>query len=223
MLLSIPKCAIIVAGGLGTRMQIDIPKQFLILKGKPLLNYSLEAFYQYDSSIKLVVVLSQSFHQTWKDMCTKFNISIPHCLCDSGSTRFLSSKNGLNMLHEFPDETLIAVHDAARPFIDINLISRGFELAAIKKTAVAVVDLKDSIREFRNGISIAKDRNYFKIVQTPQIFQYKILKSAFENNKDFNVSDDATVVEMNKNEIFHFLGDYQNIKITTKEDLINFQ
>ena len=220
MLHSVPKCAIIVAGGLGTRMGIETPKQFLILHGKPLLYYSLLAFFQYDSSIELIIVMPEAFHDMWKKMCTQYQITISHSLCNSGSTRFLSSKNGLAHSSSTP-QTLVAIHDAARPFVDKDLIARGFELASLKKTAVATVDLKDSVRYIQEGISLEKDRSHFKIVQTPQIFEFEILKSAFEKNLDIHVSDDATVVEKNGNEIFIFQGDYKNIKITTKDDLLH--
>jgi len=210
------KIALIVAGGKGERMQTDIPKQFIEIHGKPVLMHTLEVFRRYDAGIDLILVLPAIQIDFWKALCKKHAFDVPHQIVSGGSTRFQSVKNGLDTIH-IP--ALIAVHDGVRPLVSIETIARCFNEAEISETAIPVIDSVDSIRQITPIGSMSVDRSLYKLVQTPQVFESKILKKAYE--KDFSplFTDDASVVEATGIIIHLVEGNRENIKITTTFDL----
>ena len=118
------KCVIVVAGGKGLRMGGDIPKQFRLIGGRPVLMHTLEAFCRYDESIGLVVVLPEAHFSYWRELCRQYAFSLPHTVVAGGVTRFHSVFNGLQAV---PDEVrLIAVHDGVRPFVSCRLVADAF-------------------------------------------------------------------------------------------------
>lgn len=209
--------ALIVAGGKGTRIKSKLPKQFLELHGKPVLLHTLNAFYRYSENITVVLVLPEDDFSIWDDICKKYNFAKPIVLQKGGETRFQSVKNGLQKI-EGPG--LVAVHDGVRPLVSEDIIGASFRLAAVHQSAVAAVRLKESIRMTDQDNTKAMDRSRFRLIQTPQTFSVDLLKQAYELKEDPAMTDDASVVEKLGHTISLFEGSYENIKITTPEDLI---
>jgi len=209
--------ALVVAGGKGTRIKTKLPKQFLELKGKPILLHTLEAFLRYSNEIQIVLVLPEDDFDIWKDICKKFNFKTPVLLEKGGETRFQSVKNGLNKI-EGPG--LVAIHDGVRPLVSEDIIGASFRLAAGHQSAVAAVRLKDSIRMTDQDNTKAVDRSRFRLIQTPQTFDIDLIKRAYQIKEDASLTDDASVAEKSGHVISLFEGSYENIKITTPEDLI---
>lgn len=209
--------AVIVAGGKGTRIRSTLPKQFLELQGVPILMHTLNAFYRYSSDINIILVLPEDDFSTWTTLCKKHNFRKPHVLQKGGETRFQSVKNGLALIDS---DGLVAVHDGVRPLVSEDIIAASFRLASVHQSAVAAVRLKESIRMTDQDNTKAVDRSKFRLIQTPQTFQISILKKAYELKEDANLTDDASVVEKSGHIISLFEGSYENIKITTPEDLV---
>jgi 2-C-methyl-D-erythritol 4-phosphate cytidylyltransferase len=210
------KYAIIVAGGSGSRMGSETPKQFLLLHGKPLLMLTLAAFFEADASVIINLVLPKSQISVWLSLCETYHFKIPHRLIEGGQTRFQSVRNAIKML---PSNGLVAIHDGVRPLVSSQIILKSFEIAAQNGSAVAAVKPKDSIRMAKENQTIAVDRNQYFLVQTPQTFAIGLIKMAFLQDESPNFTDDASVFEANGGKITLFEGDYRNIKITTPEDL----
>jgi 2-C-methyl-D-erythritol 4-phosphate cytidylyltransferase len=208
----IKKYAIIVAGGSGSRMKSDIPKQFIEVGGLPILMHTLKRFKEADSEIELIVVLPESQFEYWKILCGKY-FPPSHQLVNGGKTRFQSGLNGLQVID---NEGLVAIHDGVRPFVSVDIINESFKIAAEKGTAVVSVPSKDSVRV--NGQAI--DRSTVRIIQTPQTFQIPLIKKAFETEELSTFTDDASVAEYAGFEINLIEGNYENIKITTPKDLL---
>jgi len=211
------KIAIIVAGGKGTRMQADIPKQFIEIHGKPVLMHTLEAFHRYDDSIQLILVLPASQLNAWKKLCLKHAFLLPHQIVSGGETRYNSVLNGLSQIKT---PALIAVHDGVRPFVSNGTIKRCFDEAEKHGSAIPVIDIVDSIRQIKKTGSQSVDRSNYKLVQTPQVFDSEILKKAYEQDFSTLFTDDASVVEALGLKITLVEGNRENIKITTAFDLI---
>jgi len=207
---------VIVAGGKGLRMGYELPKQFLPIEGRPVLMRTIQAFYQFDPLMKIVVVLSEDYFQYWNSLCKEYGFTIPHTVTTGGETRFHSVKNGL----KFINEGLVAIQDAARPFPSQELIARIFDSAKINKAVIPAIDSTDSLREVTNGNkSRIIDRSKIKLVQTPQVFDAKILKEAYECEFQLSFTDDASVVESFGVSVVMVKGETTNIKITTPLDL----
>ena len=209
--------ALIVAGGKGTRIKTKLPKQFLELNGKPILLHTIEAFFRYSEKLNIVLVLPEDDFETWRDICKKYKFDKPLTLQKGGETRFQSVRNGLDKM-EGPG--LVAIHDGVRPLVSEDIIGASFRLAAVHKTAVAAVRLKESIRMTDQDNTKAMDRSRFRLIQTPQTFDIAIIKQAYQIKEDASLTDDASVAEKSGHVISLFEGSYENIKITTEEDLI---
>ncbi len=210
------KYAILVAGGNGSRMGLELPKQFLLLKGKPVLMHTIEVFSSIDS-IQIIVVLPSNQIGYWKTLCQEYKFNIPVQLVDGGETRFHSVKNALTLVDE---NTLVAIHDGVRPLISKEIIAVSFSVANEKGNAVTCVALKDSIRQTNHDSNQSVNRSNYFLIQTPQTFKSDLIKSAYNNSKHTNFTDDASVLEEAGNEIFLIDGDYKNIKITTADDML---
>ena len=210
--------AIIVAGGKGTRMKSDVPKQFMRLKGLPVLAHTINAFLSYNPSISIILVLPSDEIKTWKEICEELKYDPPLTIVTGGETRFQSVKNGLNQIND--DSGLVAIHDGVRPLIATDIIGASFRLAAVHGSAVAAVRLKESIRITDQDTTRAVDRSQFRLIQTPQTFRVDIIRKAYELKENPSLTDDASVAEQAGHKISLFEGSYANIKITTPEDLI---
>ena len=211
-----PKIAIIVAGGKGERMNADIPKQFLEIQGKPILMHTLEVFNRFDAKIQLILVLPAVQIDLWKELCAKHNFNLNHQIIAGGQSRFDSVKNGLEAVNA---PALVAVHDGVRPLVSVDTIAHCFETAEKFDAAIPVVDLVDSIRQVSENTSQSVDRNAFKLVQTPQVFDAELLQKAYKQEFSLLFTDDASVVEAFGTKIHLVKGNRENIKITTEFDL----
>lgn len=209
---------IIVAGGTGQRMGAEIPKQFLKLSGRPVLMHTISAFFHYDSLLRIILVLPANQLKRWEELCQFHEFQVEHAVVSGGATRFDSVKNGLNFIAD--KEGLVAIHDGVRPFIKKEHISIAFETAAQTGAAILSVPSKDSVRIINEQGNVALDRNQIRLVQTPQCFQLSLLKEAFEQPYNERFTDDAAVMEAAGHAVSLVDGDYDNIKITTPEDLM---
>ena len=209
------KFAIIVAGGSGLRMGKEIPKQFLLLDGKPIVIHTINKFISEVDEIILVLPESQIAY--WEELCIKYNFKHNIKITKGGQTRFQSVKNGLELIHE---EGIVAIHDAVRPFITEETIKESIKTALIQGSAIVSISLNDSIREDINGLNRALDRRQYKLIQTPQSFQVNLIKKAYEQEEKSTFTDDASVAENIGIKIHLIEGSVRNIKLTTPIDLI---
>ncbi|MHB9056788.1 MAG: 2-C-methyl-D-erythritol 4-phosphate cytidylyltransferase [Paludibacteraceae bacterium] len=210
------KTAIIVAGGKGERMNMQAPKQFLEIAGKPVLMHTIERFYSYSGEIRLILVLPANQIVFWNELCHKYNFHIPHQIVEGGSTRYFSVKNALEIIE---NEGLIAIHDGVRPLVDIKTIENCFIVAQKSGAAIPAVDLVDSIRKKTESGSIAVNRKEYKLIQTPQIFRAEIILESYKQPFNELFTDDASVVEAAGYYVKLVEGNRENIKITTPFDL----
>ena len=209
--------AIIVAGGKGLRMSDDIPKQFILLKNRPILMHTIDVFFHFDNSIKIILVLPKEHILLWQELCKNHNFSIDCAIVEGGSERFFSVKNGLNLVEQ---NSIVAIHDGVRPFVSQKTLENCFSTAEKLGNAVPVVPLNESVRWVENGANRTINRANLRIVQTPQIFRSDILQAAYQQPFNENFTDDASVVEHFGEKINLVEGNSENIKITTKSDLI---
>lgn len=209
---------IIVAGGTGTRMNSDIPKQFLKIKGTPIIVLSLRQFFMYNPNLQVVIAVHKDFRKHLEKLIDgyfpKNNIQI----VIGGQTRFHSVKNALDLIP--PSNCVVGIHDAARPFVAINVIKNCYEVAAKKGNAIPAITLFESIRQVTAKGNKAVDRNQFKVIQTPQCFKISLIKIAFTKKYTIKFTDDATVLESIEKKINLVEGNFENIKITNPNDLL---
>lgn len=210
------KAVIIVAGGSGSRMKSDIPKQFLLLKDEPILMHTIRAFYNYDVAIKVVLVLPSEQLDYWQQLCEAYSFKIEHQITEGGSSRFHSVQNGLKLINEL---CLVGVHDGVRPLVNSDTLERCYTGAEINGNAIPVTDSIESIRELQDDSNIAVDRSVYKMVQTPQVFTVEILQEAYKQEFTNLFTDDASVVEKLGIQIHLVEGNRENIKVTTPMDL----
>mgnify|MGYP000052161604 FL=1 len=210
------KHVIIVAGGKGLRMGGDIPKQFLPVGGKPVLMRTIEAFYTYDSSIHIILVLPVSQQAYWKELCETYHFTLHHDIADGGDTRFHSVKNGLACVE---GEGLVGVHDGVRPFVSQEVIVGCYAGAESKKAVIPVIDVVETVRHLTETGSETVPRSDYKLVQTPQVFDISLLKEAYNQPYTDAFTDDASVVEAMGKEVYLVQGNRENIKLTTPFDL----
>jgi 2-C-methyl-D-erythritol 4-phosphate cytidylyltransferase len=224
------EAAIIVAGGKGLRLPGDIPKQFIEIGGLPVLMHTINAFRDYSQTLEILLVLPQDHFSRWESLCRTYQFSQKITIISGGSNRFQSVKNGLDSISA---PGLVAVHDGVRPLVTPEIIAASFDMARLHRSAVASVPLKESIRELRDTgtndvragefsseLSFAVDRAKFRVMQTPQTFDIDLLKSAYDEAKGQEFTDDASVVELAGHNIALFDGSYENLKITTPVDLV---
>lgn len=211
------KTAIIVAGGTGSRMQSPVPKQFMLLKDKPVLMHTLSKFASFDPSITIILVIPADQENYWKALCSIHSFKIRHKIVHGGSNRFESVKNGLAITGK---EGLVAIHDGVRPLVSSQTIERCFITAAEKGNAIPYILPVDSVRqEQSDGASIILDRTKLKLIQTPQVFLAGLIKSAYEQPFRPEFTDDASVLETLGVNINMVAGNIENIKITNPHDL----
>ena len=212
------KYIIIVAGGKGLRMGGDIPKQFLPIKGKPVLMRTLEAFHAYDAQMELILVLPVDHQPYWKSLCEEYQFTLPHRIANGGETRFHSVKNGLALVDDL--NGVVGVHDGVRPFVAPSVIDACYTEAAAGKPVVPVIDVVETVRHLKSeGTSETVPRGDYKLVQTPQVFPVSLLKRAYEQTYIPRFTDDASVVEALGYPVTLVAGNRENIKLTTPFDL----
>jgi 2-C-methyl-D-erythritol 4-phosphate cytidylyltransferase len=211
------KYAIIVAGGTGSRMGGNLPKQFLILKDKPVLYYSLKTFLEAYDDLDIILVLPAAFTDMGEEIIDAYFDKERIKIAIGGDTRFQSVKNGLKLVER---ESIIFVHDAVRCLASVDLIHRCYELALETGTAVPAIPSRDSVRILGDDGSGVIERDRVMLVQTPQTFHSKILLPAFDIDYKDKFTDEATVVEAYGLRVSLAEGEETNIKITRPIDLL---
>ena len=211
------KIAVIVAGGTGTRMNADIPKQFLLLQGKPVLYYTLNTFLQSYDDLNIILVLPEEHIAAGQEIIDAFFDYSRIKIAIGGRTRFHSVQNGLQIIAE---ESIVFVHDAVRCMISVELIQNCYEAAMESGSAIPVIDSKDSIRMITEDGNEAIERSTIKLVQTPQTFHSKILLPAYQIDYKDKFTDEATVVEAFGLKVQLVAGEESNFKITRAVDLV---
>lgn len=211
------KYVIIVAGGSGERMQSEIPKQFLLLNGLPILMRTLVAFYNFENQIQIILVLPEEHIEYWKNLCTEFNFRVDHKVTAGGKTRFHSVKNGLAFVTE--RDNLVAIHDGVRPLVSQSLLQTCFDTAAIMGNAIPALEINESLRLLTPAGNQTLNRTNVKLIQTPQVFKTEHIIRAYGQDYQESFTDDASVVESTGEKIHLVPGTSENIKITTSHDL----
>lgn len=208
--------AVFVAGGSGSRMGGDVPKQFLELKGKSILQRTIESFLEVVPDLKVILVLPKAHFSTWKSICARSAFIHPYTLVEGGITRFHSVRNALEKV---PDGAVVAIHDGVRPFASPQMLRSMFAMMSETKALVPAVAVTDTLRSTDPSCP-DPDRTRTVAVQTPQIFWSEELKSAYSQAYDISFTDDASVVAKTGIPVTLAAGEKFNIKITTPEDMV---
>ncbi len=199
-------------------MGLNAPKQFLPVGGLPILMHTIRRFRSYSPNLEIIVVLPAAQLPVWEELCQQYQFGELITLIPGGQTRFQSVRNGLQFIQA--EDGLVAVHDGVRPFVTTAIIRNSFETAERTGSAVTCVPLKDSARLVHpDGRSQAVDRTSYRLVQTPQTFQLPLFRRAFQVEEQPFFTDCASVVEYAGFPVTLIDGSYDNIKITTPEDL----
>ena len=210
------KIAIITAGGIGSRMGTTLPKQFLLLKDKPILWHTLKAFLNAYADFYFIVVLPKEYLDAGDNLVKELNITDKTTIVIGGETRFHSVQNGLSLINE---ASVVFVHDGVRCLISPELIKRCYEQAILLGSAIPAVASTDSVRIEEGDVHHSIDRSNVRIVQTPQTFLSDIILPAFNQTYNESFTDEASVVEAYGKTVCLIEGEYQNIKITRPVDL----
>jgi 2-C-methyl-D-erythritol 4-phosphate cytidylyltransferase len=212
------QAVIFVAGGTGTRMGSPLPKQFLTLNNTPILIHTLRNFFSFNRNFEMVVVMHHDYISFWKDLCLQFEDVPEHTVVAGGEERFHSVKNGIEAVSS--DIQHIAIHDAVRPLVSHETLTRCFNALNEHNAVVPAIPINDSIREVHGVLNKSVDRSLYRRIQTPQCFESRMLKEAYSKPFSPLFTDDASVVEANDHSVFLVEGNLENIKITSPIDLI---
>ncbi len=210
------KVAVIVAGGSGTRMGSDLPKQFLKINNKPLLYYTLEVFLRAYSDLKIVLVVPEAYIEMAREIIDAYFDETRIVITVGGATRFESVKKGLQLVDE---EAVVFVHDAVRCLVTADLVQRCYEMALETGSAIPVISCSDSARLITGEGSEPLEREKVMLVQTPQAFHSKILLPAYQIDYKEKFTDEASVVEAFGMKVSLVEGEKNNIKVTHPHDL----
>lgn len=210
------KYAVIVAGGNGSRMNSILPKQFLLLNGKPVLFYTINTFLKAFDDLQIILVLPEEHLAAGQEIIDAFFDYDRIQIMAGGRTRFHSVQNGLELVKE---ESIVMVHDGVRCLLSTHLVHRCYSAAIEYGSAIPVIGSKDSVRVLTADGNEAVDRNCIKLVQTPQTFHSKILLPAYKIDYKDKFTDEATVVEAFGLKVYLVEGEEDNIKITRPADI----
>jgi len=219
-------CAVVLSAGVGRRMNSDIPKQYLMLKDKPVLAHSLLAFEESDVDDIVIVCGAGDEEYIKKEFVEKYSLNKVRAITEGGAERYNSVYNGLLACK---DADYVLIHDGARPYVSLDIIRRNMDEVVKYKAVVTAVKATDTVKiSDENGfVESTPDRNRVFAMQTPQTFDFKIALEAYtslirkmEEGCSMNITDDAQVVELFSDKKVKLVeGDYSNIKITTPRDL----
>lgn len=222
------KYAIIMAAGIGTRMGAEMPKQFIELEGKAILQRTIEVFLNACPGVNIITVLPESHMDYWRQYCLDRNFICPQVLVKGGITRFHSVRNALDKV---PEGAVVAVHDAVRPLVTEAFVKDMFMKAETTPALIPVIPCVDTMKVLEkkkiqgeevlvtmDGQSV--DRSVLYAAQTPQIFHSEILKEAYGQAFDTAFTDDASVVLKYGKNLSYLIGERFNIKLTTQDDLV---
>ena len=211
---------IVVAGGKGLRMGGEMPKQFQLLGGKPLVMVTLEHLNAIDPAMQLILVLPEQHIELWKQLCKEYSFAVPLILAQGGSTRFHSVQNGLAQVDDIED-ALVGVHDGVRPFVSAKVLDECFQQMFADGYFKTMIDLQDSLRHIVGyDATEVVPRDRYRLVQTPQVFKLSLLRRAYEQRFVESFTDDASVVEALGEKVSGVEGNRENIKITTPFDML---
>ncbi|MBX3164127.1 MAG: 2-C-methyl-D-erythritol 4-phosphate cytidylyltransferase [Bacteroidetes bacterium] len=200
-------------------MKSEIPKQFLEVANIPIIIRTIHCFLNYDTQIKIIISVHKNYKTLLENLLQQFSLRQADIqITVGGETRFHSVKNGLNLIED--ENSVVGIHDAARPFVSQQTIKNCFETAAAKGNATPCVSVGESMRKISNNVNHSVNRNEFKIIQTPQCFLTSKIKAAFNQDYTSAFTDDATVLETFGENIHLVEGNEENIKITSPHDLI---
>lgn len=208
--------AIIVAGGTGTRMKGELPKQFLLLKNKPVILHSTEAFAEFDPLLEIILVIHPDYLEYWERLCNEYKVPGHVKVAPGGKTRFESVKNGIALIEA---DGWVAVHDAARPLITREFVEELFNEASIKGSAVPGIAINDTVRMLDGKGSVQLDRTLLRAMQTPQVYRVSEIKKAFTQPFQPGFTDEASVMQAAGFTPNIVPGLPTNLKITRPEDL----
>lgn len=222
------KYLVVMAAGHGARMGSALPKQFIELAGRPILQRTIECFVRAVPDIKVVTVLPKEYMQGWKDLCTRNNFYYPQILVEGGITRFHSVRNALKKV---PDGAVVAIQDGVRPLLTPELAARMFERMESCRALIPVLPSTDTLKVLRKVTDAAGnetletvpdaalDRETVFRAQTPQMFLSEDIKAAYGQAFDTAFTDDASVAQKKNIPLSYIEGERYNIKITTRDDL----
>ena len=223
------KYVVVVAGGSGTRMGAQVPKQFLELGGKAILRRTIEVFLEAIPEINVITVLPDEHMEYWRDYCYRHNFICPQILVKGGITRYHSVRNALAKV---PDGAIVAIHDGVRPLLSPSLAQDLFAKAVPSPAVIPVTPCIDTMKVLQKKVwddgsetltpvpGAVADRSVLYGAQTPQVFHSELLRAAYTQAFDTAFTDDASVVERYGKSLSYVLGERLNIKITTQEDLV---
>jgi len=210
--------AVIVAGGVGNRMNSDMPKQFIEVLGKPIIAYTINALSKCTDIDEIIIVTLPEYLVFCKDVVEHFGFTKVTKIISGGSTRQESVRNGVKEIAN--DTDIVVIHDGARPMIDVDTVSLCINSAIEYGCSAAGVKMKDTIKVVSNDnfIEYTADREKLWQVQTPQVFKKEII-SALHENADIFATDDCSLAEKAGYKVKMVEGKYENIKITTPQDI----
>ncbi len=213
-----PRFVIIPAGGTGSRMGSEVPKQMLDLMGKPVLRRTVELFRNLPFEVGVIISINPSIKDMWMEYCRNNNFVFKCILTTGGLTRFHSVRKAVGYL---PDGALVAVHDGVRPLLRVEDVAAMFEEGEKYPAVVPVMPVADSMRKVgEDGTSDIVDRSAYRLVQTPQIFRTEVLKKAYSAAYSPEFTDDASVVEKSGVPLHFCRGSRFNIKLTAPDDMV---
>jgi len=215
--------ALIISAGKGTRINSNIPKQFIQVKDKEMLCYTIDAFQTHPFIDEIIIVTLKDYIDKVKGLCFDHRYTKVTGIVAGGETRQESVRNGLNFIKGHDDDTIL-IHDGDRPFIETRDITRLIEYMKTNDSAVLVVKENDSLIP---GVSNAGRKAVYDdvpyIIQTPQCFKLKNIRTLHNRLSNLSFSDDASLLDHDGQKVNLVIGDKQNIKITTDDDLKYFK
>lgn len=206
---------IVTAGGMGNRMGASLPKQFLLLKNRPILFHTIESFFTFNAKAQILVTLPEDWIYYWKELCEEYNFTIPHEVISGGKERYDSIKNALTAAKG----NKVLVHDGVRPLVSERVIRNVLDSVTVNNGVVPALPVKSSIRKGTEKESKAVNRSEYWTVQTPQGFSVEVIKKAYDQPFSKDITDDASLVAKAGYNIELVQGEEENIKITTPFDL----
>lgn len=217
------KVAVVIpAAGQGRRMQTPVNKQLLLLQGMPIIVHTLQVFESCSAVGEIVLVCAGGEKTIYEDLVTVSGIKKVARVVSGGAERQDSVYNGLRALAE--DTEIVLVHDGARPLVDNDIIARVVAAAGEFGAAIAAVPVKDTIKSVNNAGVVEKtlERSRLYQAQTPQGFRFDMLKKAYDEAVKAGLvgTDDSSLVERIGTAVKIVPGSYENIKITTAEDMV---
>ena len=210
------KYIIVVAGGRGTRMGGDVPKQFLPLAGKVVLMHTLDCMIAAEPDATLILALPHDQQAEWRRLCSEYSYAVEHRVVDGGETRFRTVSNALQYVTE---GALVAIHDGVRPLVSVDVVRDAFKVALAQGAAIPVMPVVESLRCVEGDVSRSVERSAYRAVQTPQVFHSTALKAAYLQPYREEFTDDASVYEAAGNRVTLIDGNRENIKITIPQDI----